>query len=132
MSIATAPASKPISDMKNQLQMIEAAMLRGERVKAVFDMKDGETGFVGITTKRVTAYDKTFLSSLCTAGADCRWPHLLGRAHATGEVSSAHRNVHRAAARQRRIARPTLSRGRNASLSQISYVLHLPRSHAST
>jgi hypothetical protein len=37
-------------DKKEQLQKIEAALLEGESVEAVFDMKGGGTGFIGITS----------------------------------------------------------------------------------
>ena len=50
-----------VFDKKDQLQKIEAALLPGETVEAVFDMKGGGTGFVGITSKRVIVYDKAFL-----------------------------------------------------------------------
>jgi hypothetical protein len=48
-------------DKKEQLQKIEAALLAGETVEAVFDMKGGGTGFIGITSHRVIIYDKAFL-----------------------------------------------------------------------
>lgn len=50
-----------IFDKKEQLEKIEAGLLPGERVEAVFDMKGGGTGFIGITSKRVIVYDKAFL-----------------------------------------------------------------------
>ena len=55
-------SGEPVFDKKEQLQKIEAALLPGEQVWAVFDMKGGGTGFVGITTKRVLVYDKAFYS----------------------------------------------------------------------
>lgn len=51
-------------DKKEQLQKIEAALLPGERVEAVFDMKGGGTGFVGITSKRIIVYDKAFMRKM--------------------------------------------------------------------
>ncbi len=48
-------------DKREQLQKIEAALVPGEEVEAVFDMKGGGTGFIGITTKRVIIYDKAFM-----------------------------------------------------------------------
>lgn len=47
-------------DKKEQLQKIEAGLLPGETVEAVFDMRGGGTGFLGITNKRVIVYDKAF------------------------------------------------------------------------
>ena len=44
--------------MRVQLQTIEATMIPGEEVEAVFDMKGGSAGFIAITTKRVIIYDK--------------------------------------------------------------------------
>lgn len=51
----------PVYDKKDQLQKIESGLLPGETIEAVFDMKGGGTGFVGITSKRVIVYDKVFL-----------------------------------------------------------------------
>lgn len=47
-------------DKKEQLAKIRAALVPGEEVEAVFDMKGGGTGFLGVTTKRVIIYDKAF------------------------------------------------------------------------
>ena len=54
----------PIYDKQDQLAKIQAALLPGEDVEAVFDMKGGGTGFVGITSKRVIVYDKAFLRKM--------------------------------------------------------------------
>jgi hypothetical protein len=51
-------------DKKEQLQKIEAALLPGETVEPVFDMKGGGTGFIGLTSKRVIIYDKTFMRKM--------------------------------------------------------------------
>lgn len=51
-------------DKKEQLQKIESGLLPGEQVIAVFDMKGGGTGFLGITTKRVVIYDKAFMRNM--------------------------------------------------------------------
>lgn len=59
MSIA-----EPLYDRREQLQKIEAALIPGERVLAVFDMKGGGTGFLGITDKRLIVYDKSFLRKM--------------------------------------------------------------------
>mgnify|MGYP003462189999 CR=1 FL=1 len=50
-----------IFDKQDQLDKIEAAMIPGETIDAVFDMKGGGTGFIGITTHRIIVYDKAFL-----------------------------------------------------------------------
>jgi hypothetical protein len=63
MILASEPTADPIYDQKHQLQMIERALLPGERIEAVFDMKGGGTGFVGITCKRVIVYDKAFFKN---------------------------------------------------------------------
>lgn len=53
-----------IFDKKDQLEKIQAALLPGEFVEAVFDMKGGGTGFIGITSKRVIFYDKVFMRKM--------------------------------------------------------------------
>jgi hypothetical protein len=54
----------PVFDKREQLQKIEAALLPDEQVWAVFDMKGGGTGFVGITSRRVLVYDKAFMRKM--------------------------------------------------------------------
>jgi len=49
-----------IVDKKEQLEKIEDYCLPHETLRAVFDMKGGGTGFIGITDKRVIFYDKAF------------------------------------------------------------------------
>lgn len=56
--------SDVVFDKKDQLDKIQSALLPGETVEAVFDMKGGGTGFVGITNKRVIVYDKAFLRKM--------------------------------------------------------------------
>lgn len=51
-------------DKKEQLQKIESGLLQGEQVYAVFDMKGGGTGFLGVTDKRLIIYDKAFLRKM--------------------------------------------------------------------
>lgn len=51
-------------DRKEQLDMIAGALLQGEQLYAVYDMKGGGTGFVGITSKRLVIYDKAFLRKM--------------------------------------------------------------------
>ena len=53
-----------VFDKREQLQKIEAALLPGEVIEGVFDMKGGGTGFVGITSKRVIVYDKAFMRKM--------------------------------------------------------------------
>ena len=56
-----ATAARPIYDKQEQLEKIQGALLPGERLDAVFDMKGGGTGFLGIISRRVIIYDKVFL-----------------------------------------------------------------------
>ena len=53
-----------IFDKKEQLEKIQSALLEGERVEAVFDLKGGGTGFLGITSHRIILYDKAFLRKM--------------------------------------------------------------------
>jgi hypothetical protein len=55
---------KPYADKKEQLEKIEAALLPGEEVLGVFDMKGGGTGFLGVTSKRIIVYDKAFMRKM--------------------------------------------------------------------
>ena len=57
-------AEEPVFDKREQLLKIQAALLPGEDIWAVFDMKGGGTGFVGITSKRVLVYDKSFMRKM--------------------------------------------------------------------
>jgi hypothetical protein len=50
-----------IFDKRDQLERIEASLLPGEEVEAVFDFKGGGTGFLGITSKRVIFQDNNLL-----------------------------------------------------------------------
>jgi hypothetical protein len=50
-----------VFDKRDQLEKIEAALLPGEEIKAVFDLKGGGTGFLEITAKRVIFQDNNFL-----------------------------------------------------------------------
>lgn len=56
--------SEAIFDKKEQLDKIKSALLTGETVEAVFDMKGGGTGFLGITSHRIIFYDKTFMRKM--------------------------------------------------------------------
>src|SRR5262245_10675868 len=51
-------------DKREQYQKVEAALLPGERIEAVYDLKGGGTGFVGVTTMRVIVHDKAFLRKM--------------------------------------------------------------------
>jgi hypothetical protein len=48
-------------DRREQYDKINAALLPGEGIEYVFDMKGGGTGFLGVTNKRIIFYDKAFL-----------------------------------------------------------------------
>jgi hypothetical protein len=49
-------------DKPEQLEKIQEGLLPDETVYAVFDMKGGGTGFIGITDKRVMIQDSAFLT----------------------------------------------------------------------
>lgn len=51
-------------DKQDQYDKIASALLPNEYVLAVFDMKGGGTGFLGVTTKRLVIYDKSFLRKM--------------------------------------------------------------------
>ncbi len=48
-------------DKKEQLEKIEDFCLPDETIRAVYDLKGGGTGFIGITDRRIIFYDKVFL-----------------------------------------------------------------------
>ena len=48
-------------DRKNQLERVQAYVLPSEILFAVYDLKGGGTGFVGVTDKRLIFYDQAFL-----------------------------------------------------------------------
>jgi hypothetical protein len=50
-----------IFDKADQLEKIKAGLLPGEDLEAVFDVKGGGTGFVGITSKRVIFQDNAWV-----------------------------------------------------------------------
>ena len=54
----------PLFDRQEQLEKVQAALLPGEVVEAVFDLKGTGTGFIGITSHRVIIYDKAFLRKM--------------------------------------------------------------------
>ncbi|GAF84459.1 unnamed protein product [marine sediment metagenome] len=48
-------------DRKDQLNRIQGYVVPGEILLAVYDLKGGGTGFVGITDRRLIFYDQAFL-----------------------------------------------------------------------
>ncbi len=52
----------PAYDIENQLKRIQAYVISGETLMAVYDCKGGGTGFVGITDRRLIFYDQAFLT----------------------------------------------------------------------
>jgi hypothetical protein len=48
-------------DREEQLEKIQAGLVAGERLEAVFDLKGGGTGYVGITDRRLVIEDKAFM-----------------------------------------------------------------------
>jgi hypothetical protein len=56
--------TKVTYDKKEQLEKIKSSLLKDETIEAVFDMKGGGTGFLGITSHRVIIYDKAFLRKM--------------------------------------------------------------------
>jgi hypothetical protein len=50
-------------DTREQLRKIQKGLLPEETVYAVFDMKGGGTGFIGITDKRVMIQDSAFIKN---------------------------------------------------------------------
>jgi hypothetical protein len=50
-----------IFDRQDQLEKIEAGLLPGEEMEAVFDVKGSATGFVGITSKRIIFQDNAWV-----------------------------------------------------------------------
>ena len=56
--------SAPMFDRREQLEKVQAALLPGEAVEAVFDLKGAGTGFIGITSHRVIVYDKAFMRKM--------------------------------------------------------------------
>lgn len=54
-------ADYPVYDKKDQFERIKNLCLQRETLYAVFDMKGGGTGFMGITDLRLIFYDQAFL-----------------------------------------------------------------------
>jgi hypothetical protein len=62
MAEATQSAPKILFDRQDQLQRIQAYVIPGETLIAVFDCKGSGTGFVGFTDQRLIFYDQAFLT----------------------------------------------------------------------
>ncbi len=52
----------PKFDQKDQLARIQAYLIKGETLYAVYDCKGAGTGFVGITDQRIIFYDQGILA----------------------------------------------------------------------
>lgn len=50
-------------DRPDQLEKIRAGLLPGEEIEAVFDLKGGGTGFMGITSKRIIFQDNAWVTN---------------------------------------------------------------------
>jgi hypothetical protein len=64
-----APKTKPSSahvifDRPDQLEKIRAGLLPGEEIEAVFDLKGGGSGFMGVTSKRVIFQDNAWVKNM--------------------------------------------------------------------
>lgn len=55
-----------VFDKKDQLAKVQSGLLEGEKLHAVFDMKGGGTGFLGITSFRLMFMDKSFIGKKST------------------------------------------------------------------
>ncbi len=76
------PARKaPYYDIEDQLRRIEAYLVPGEALMAVFDCKGSATGFVGITDRRLIFYDQTFVTGK-KAMVSVPYNHIVGVASA--------------------------------------------------
>jgi len=62
MSQQTAQATKPIFDKQDQWNRILPFIIDGETLAAVFDLKGGGTGFIGVTDQRIIFLDQAFIS----------------------------------------------------------------------
>ena len=58
---SAAVAKEVIFDKPDQLEKVRAGLLPGEDLEAVFDVKGGGTGFVGITSKRLIFQDNAWV-----------------------------------------------------------------------
>ena len=53
--------AEPDYDKKDQMEKIQALVIPGEQLLAVYDMKGGGTGFIGITDLRLIFLDESFM-----------------------------------------------------------------------
>jgi hypothetical protein len=63
MTETTQAAPKVLFDRQDQLQRVQAYVIPGETLVAVFDCKGAGTGFVGFTDQRLIFYDQAFLTN---------------------------------------------------------------------
>ena len=75
--------SQIIHDKPEQLQQIQAGLLQGEEVYAVYDCIGVGTGFIGITNMRVILQDKSFVGNKL---AVVSIPYKNIRSHAVEQV----------------------------------------------
>ncbi len=76
-----------VIDKKEQLEKIEDYCLPQEMLRAVFDMKGGGTGFIGITNKRVIFYDKAFMhKKKAMVTIPCSKIHAISSEDDTGKL----------------------------------------------
>ncbi len=52
---------QPVYDKKDQFEKIQAGLLQGERILAVYDGAGVGTGFIGLTDRRVILQDNSFV-----------------------------------------------------------------------
>ncbi|TWD75318.1 PH (Pleckstrin Homology) domain-containing protein [Kribbella amoyensis] len=52
---------QPVFDKQDQLDKVEAGLLQGESVLAVYDAIGAGTGFIGLTNKRIVIQDNSFV-----------------------------------------------------------------------
>jgi Bacterial PH domain len=62
MAETTQSEPKILFDRQDQLQRVQAYVIPGETLVAVFDCKGAGTGFVGFTDQRLIFYDQAFLT----------------------------------------------------------------------
>jgi hypothetical protein len=62
MAETTQSAPKVLFDRQDQLQRVQAYIISGETLVAVFDCKGAGTGFVGFTDQWLIFYDQAFLT----------------------------------------------------------------------
>jgi len=53
-----------VYDKKEQLKKIQAWLIPDETLFAVYDLKGGGTGFIGITNRRIIFYDRQFMRKI--------------------------------------------------------------------